>query len=504
MFTTFISSGLAAWSRSKQNGFGENLMRMRVCMAAAAVSVVMLVLSGIVASSPGEVQGSFGTVDYLAIVLVDAHQREGLSDRLADLLSDLFIDEITAPHTGETPEQIARRVSVSLYGQHPVALSPWLEEYASLTFLVSAVRDAKDRGALSDSDIEALSGLLIDYLIVPLTGETSEEVETRLYQRVREKLALVAVYQLMGGRNWENSDLWLTHWPIGAWYGVSVSTDGRVWALHLEDNLLGGEIPPQVGDLSSLSMLGLSNNGIYGNIPPELGSLERLTWLSLEGNFLSGVIPPELGALDNLETLDLGRNELRGRIPPELGNLSRLRHLKLQYNILVGAIPPELGGLANLENLLLGGNRLIGPVPTELQHLSSLRWLRLSNNELSGAIPAELSLLRNVVSIDLGWNQITGEIPVELSGMARLQTLILSGNELTGRIPAELGNLTGLINLGLSDNHLSGQIPHELERLQSLDSIGLSGNRLTGCIPYGLRDIRLNDFYLMILPLCGN
>jgi len=44
-----------------------------------------------------------------------------------------------------------------------------------------------------------------------------------------------------------------------------------------------------------------------------------MTWLTLNGSDLSGGIPPELGKLTNLRLLGLTQNRLTGSIPPELG-----------------------------------------------------------------------------------------------------------------------------------------------------------------------------------------
>ena len=44
-------------------------------------------------------------------------------------------------------------------------------------------------------------------------------------------------------------------------------------------------------------------------------------WLTF--NQLSGAIPPELGNLANLTVLGLSFNQLSGAIPSELGNLSK-------------------------------------------------------------------------------------------------------------------------------------------------------------------------------------
>ncbi|KAF8700226.1 hypothetical protein HU200_034606 [Digitaria exilis] len=48
---------------------------------------------------------------------------------------------------------------------------------------------------------------------------------------------------------------------------------------------------------------------------------------SLEGNYIFGEIPPELGNLSTLVNLNLGGNDLDGSIPDSLGNLKRLQEL---------------------------------------------------------------------------------------------------------------------------------------------------------------------------------
>ena len=106
---------------------------------------------------------------------------------------------------------------------------------------------------------------------------------------------------------------------IGSWVGVEIS-GGRVTAIRLT----GTADEP---------------GGLTGHIPPELGQLTGMTVLDLSGNELSGPIPWELGSLASLETLNLSHNRLTGLIPPELATPANLSELYLEFNRLTGLVP---------------------------------------------------------------------------------------------------------------------------------------------------------------------
>ncbi len=99
-------------------------------------------------------------------------------------------------------------------------------------------------------------------------------------------------------------------------------------------------------------------NQLGGEIPAEIGNLTSLTDLSLRDNQLSGVIPAEIGNLTSLTSLDLSNNQLSGEIPAEIGNPTSLTHLYLDNNQLSGAVPPEINNLTSLNKLYLNNNEL--------------------------------------------------------------------------------------------------------------------------------------------------
>lgn len=144
------------------------------------------------------------------------------------------------------------------------------------------------------------------------------------------------------------------------------------------------ELPPEIGQLSSLTGLDLFSNNLT-SLPPEIGQLSSLTKLRLFNNQLTS-LPPEIGQLAALTTLDLSNNNLAS-LPPEIGQLAALRWLNLNKNQLI-SLPPEIGKLKRLENLNLEGN-VLGGLPESMRGLKKLTELSLHGNETLG-LPVEV------------------------------------------------------------------------------------------------------------------
>ncbi|WP_420615792.1 leucine-rich repeat domain-containing protein [Candidatus Palauibacter sp.] len=315
---------------------------------------------------------------------------------------------------------------------------------------------------------------------------------------------LMAFYDATAGPNWSRRDNWLTDTPLAEWYGVEVDALGRVTHMRLDDNDVGGRLPPELGHLTALVELNLRDNRLAGPIPPTLGELSKLEILELHGNGITGSIPVELGNLAELTELTLGRNRLTGSIPGELGKLAKLERLILVRNELTGPIPRELGNLASLWVLNLNDNRLTGPVPPELGQLDDLEILWLYRNQLEGSIPPTLGRLQNLRILELAANSLTGSIPSQLGNLAALTDLNLNSNELAGPIPAQLGKLSDLEVLNLNSNQLTGTIPADLGGLASLRELHLWSNELTGPIPATLGSLtELHTLWLARNGLTG-
>ncbi|MBA0792340.1 hypothetical protein Gohar_016848 [Gossypium harknessii] len=82
-------------------------------------------------------------------------------------------------------------------------------------------------------------------------------------------------------------------------------------SIDLSSNNFEGQIPRDIGELSSLRGLNLSHNNLVGHIPSSLRNMTRLEWLDLSSNKLSGQIPTGLLDLTFLSSFNVSYNQLR-------------------------------------------------------------------------------------------------------------------------------------------------------------------------------------------------
>lgn len=305
--------------------------------------------------------------------------------------------------------------------------------------------------------------------------------------------------------------------------------------LLLNDNLLTGNIPPQLRGISSLEIVSLANNYLNGTIPPSLANCPKLQKLNLGDNNFRGMIPYEFGRLSELKSLVLKNNQLSGSFPPSISNCTKLYFLDVGKNFLKGHIPKSIGNLSELKVLAMRKNNFEGSIPAEIGQLKNLQILDLSSNRLSGLVPHNIFCLQamltethkefskvqlqidlgesaflttytykngltmsskgrdelytyifpTMVAIDLSDNQLNGNLPSDLGKLKGLKLLNLSMNNFSGAIPNSIVQMTWLESLDLSTNHFSGRIPLDLGSLSYLGALNFSNNNLSGIIPQG-------------------
>ena len=216
-----------------------------------------------------------------------------------------------------------------------------------------------------------------------------------------ERAALEVFYRANNGDKWTHNDNWCTDAPLGEWYGVAMTLDGKhVRAIDFWGNGVEGFIPEDIADLTELERLNITNYYYSSNawpLPEAIGSLKKLKFLQFQSYTLGGVLPESLFTMKNLEVLRIRNAEgmSPAPIPPAVGNLTNLTELDLSIMNLTGDIPPEIGYLTNLTDLALFGNKLTGSIPDSFGNLVNLETFNLQDNQLSGEIPPAFYRVRN-------------------------------------------------------------------------------------------------------------
>ncbi|CAM0907783.1 unnamed protein product [Alopecurus aequalis] len=150
----------------------------------------------------------------------------------------------------------------------------------------------------------------------------------------------------IGGIPFDYPDGYEYIWPTtgGSFYGGGF--DAKEFSYNSHYDLQGFTFttkgnPYTYGRNFFMSMSGIdfSANMLSGDIPQEIGNLSHIKSLNLSNNFLTGSIPATFANLSEIESLDLSGNRLNGSIPWQLTRLSSLGVFSVAYNNLSGCLP---------------------------------------------------------------------------------------------------------------------------------------------------------------------
>ncbi|XP_037493924.1 probable LRR receptor-like serine/threonine-protein kinase RFK1 isoform X4 [Jatropha curcas] len=276
--------------------------------------------------------------------------------------------------------------------------------------------------------------------------------------------------------------------------------DCHVIKIMLKGYNLPGVLPSQLVKLPYIQEIDFAYNFLNGSIPREWASL-GLTLISVLVNRLSGEIPKELGNITTLKYLSLEANQFSGVIPSELGKLTNLQTLMLSSNKFIGNLPVSFARLTNVTDLRINDNNFNGTIPNFVQNWKKLTRLEMHASGLEGPIPSDISLLNNLVELRISDLQGPSQGFPNLSNMTDITRLVLRNCNISGKLPAYIWKMKNLEMLDMSFNKLVGRLPDTIPA-EKLRFVFLTGNLLSGDVPDSIMkegsniDLSYNNFTL--------
>ena len=316
--------------------------------------------------------------------------------------------------------------------------------------------------------------------------------------RGSDSLALVSLYNDLGGPDWSLGENWLTDAPLEEWQGIRIRND-RVVDVELKSFDVNGVFPNSILDITSLETFEVRNGTITGGLPTGLAQLEKLDRFIMQNCGLTGSIPDDFGLYPAMGTYILDRNSLSGPLPALLPET--IFNIDLSLNQFTGALP-ETWANHGLNTFNLDHNVLTGDFDI-FETMPNLAHIDLSDNDWDeGGFPEWLDDIPLLDWFACENCNMVGELPssLDFSNTPNHSRVIINDNDLSGDISllfAGQESANGVF-LRAQNNNFSGEFP--AHKIYNADQIDIRGNAYTSIsdfdnvIEVDRFDLRFNDF----------
>jgi Leucine-rich repeat (LRR) protein len=337
-----------------------------------------------------------------------------------------------------------------------------------------------------------------------------DQIEYMAKEDFAQRYALVVIYFSFNGEGWTDQEQWLDptlhecKWSEGIFCEYDATETLVVTGFDATKNNLQGNIPKEIGLLTSIQTFRIPKNNVGGTIPFSIGNLPLLSAVDLSSNTIEGTIPSTIGGAGNLVLLDFSENNLNSTIPIELYTLKFLRILKMQSNKLSGRLNERVNDLQALVNIDLSNNQLTGTLPLTLDTIPTLETIWLDHNQFTGELPNITNSLALKQSISLSHNKLSGNAKLSPDfdftkideDAFKLKYVDVSFNELSGPVAAVFFFLPTLRYFDISGNGFVGTFPSDIGWF-AIEHLAAASNSLSGTVPAGWPTLSKCSDYLL-------
>lgn len=368
-----------------------------------------------------------------------------------------------------------------------------------------------------------------------VNGNKAATVLVTVKKVEKDRGALIAFYNALGGKNWTKKTNWLSDKPISEWHGIT-AVDGQVTQIALSRNNLKGNLPKSIEKFEKLDRLIIWNNQISGNIPASISKLANLKLLDLYGNNLQGTIP-NLTSLKNLNYIYLQNNKFHfADIESQYAKLSsKIRFYFLpQQNVgeivsfdftkdktYTFTMPKIKGSQISYQwyknDVAINGATNLTYTISKASKNDLGDYTCKATSKIVKGVDNNTYMLRNTIHLygkvsDAEKNALialydstngdnwknktnwkTNKPVYKWYGVSllgdKVSKINLENNGLTGTLPDNFNNYKDIEVINLGDNKLTGNIPNSMTVLNNLKRLDVYKNELTGDIPSNIGEL---------------
>ncbi|KAL6314923.1 hypothetical protein AAG906_029142 [Vitis piasezkii] len=226
---------------------------------------------------------------------------------------------------------------------------------------------------------------------------------------------------------------------------------------------------------SSLESVSVESIDDLRSLPDELRQhVSTLQTLKIWDCSRLATIPRWIGNLPSLTELGIGYCPELTSLPQEMRSLTNLHSLSIDYSCGLASSPNWIGGLTSLTDLEICSCSQLTSLPKELRSLGILKSLTIRDWSGLTTLPDWIGSLTSLTDLEIGPCPELTSLPEELRSFRILKSLTIHNWSGLTTLPDWIGNLASLEELRIRECPKLTSLPEEMRSLTTLHRLKIS------------------------------